>query len=99
MEITNFMEANKSEIRNIISDLSDDFSSHDFIEKFSKKYESEYIDMLVSYKGRDAFKSVHVQIARFLSYNMGDLGIAKSKKGPSEHVFGEIDMIQWWEKK
>ena len=71
---------------------------HDFIEKFSKKYESEYIDMLGFYKGKEAFKTVHAQIAKQLSTDMKTYGITKSTKGPSEHVFGDIDMIQWWEK-
>lgn len=92
------MKANISEIKNIISDLPAEFSSHDFIEKFSKKYESDYIDMLVDYKGREAFKTVHSQIAKFLSLNMKYLGINKRNKDSSEHVFGELDVIQWWEK-
>jgi len=36
MNIRSFMKVNLSEIKNIISDLPDEFSSHDFIEKFSK---------------------------------------------------------------
>ena len=98
MNISSFMKVHESEIKNIISDLPNDFSSHDFIEKFSKKYESEYIDMLVLYKGREAFKTVHAQIAKQLSSNMKTYGIAKSKKKSSEHVFGDTDMIQWWGK-
>lgn len=98
MSISSFMKGHVSEIKNIISDLPNDFSSHDFIEKFSKKYESEYIDMLVLYKGREAFKTVHAQIAKQLSSDMKTYGIAKSKKGSSEHVFGDTDMVQWWEK-
>lgn len=98
MSISCFMKAHKSEIKSIISDLPNDFSSHDFIEKFSKKYESEYIDMLVLYKGREAFKTVHAQIAKQLSSDMKTYGIAKGKKDSSEHVFGDKDVIQWWEK-
>ena len=98
MNIRNFMKVNLSEIKNIISDLPDEFSSHDFIEKFSKRYESEYINMLVDYKGREAFKTVHSQIAKFLSLNMEYLGVKKRDKNSSEHVFGELDVIQWWEK-
>jgi uncharacterized membrane protein YqiK len=98
MSINDFMEAHVSEIRNIITDLQEKFSSHDFIEKFAKKYESEYINMLVLYKNQDAFKTVHAQIARFLSLNMSILGIKKNNKDFSENVFGDRDIVQWWEK-
>lgn len=54
MKVSSFMKSHESEINIIISNLPNNFSSHDFIEKFSKKYESEYLDMLVSYKGREA---------------------------------------------
>jgi len=98
MNVSDFMKANLSEIKNIILNLPAEFSSHDFIEKFSKKYESDYIDMLVDYKGREAFKTVHSQVAKFLSLNMKYLGINKRDKDSSEHVFGELDVIQWWKK-
>lgn len=98
MNINDFMNGNKSGIVDIIAGLSNNFSSHDFIEKFSKKYESDYIEMLVDYKDRNAFQSVHAQIARFLSSNMETYGIAKVKKKSSEHIFGDLDVIQWWEK-
>lgn len=54
MKVSSFMKSHESEINIIISNVPNNFSSHDFIEKFSKKYESEYLDMLVSYKGREA---------------------------------------------
>lgn len=98
MNINDFMRTIMSEIKNIISGLPERFSSHDFIEKFSQKYESEYIDMLAEYKGRNAFKTVHSQIAKFLSLNMDKLGIEKDDRNPSEHVFGDKDIIQWWKK-
>ena len=92
------MKEKLSEIKNIISDMPDKFSSHDFIKKFSKKYEENYIDMLYVYKKRKPFQTVHAQIAKFLSSNVKELGINKSGKCLSEHVFGEKDLIQGWKK-
>lgn len=96
MNIDNFMKMKMSEIKNIISDLPERFSSHDFIEKFSKKYKSEYIGMLVEYKGQNAFQTVHSQIAKFLSLNKKTFEIEKDERNSSENVFGDRDVIQWW---
>lgn len=77
----------------------DEFSSHDFIEKFAKQYEVDYIEMLVKYQRTGkAFHTVHRLIARHLSLNMLTLHIDKTKKKASENVFGVVDKIQWWKK-
>lgn len=102
VDIVNFMDAKFSEINDIISSLPDQFSSHDFIEKFSRRNEDKYIEWLLEYKGTNhAFQSVNGQIARYLSVkvNDGTFALRKLPKGLSEHIFGEIDYIQWWEKK
>lgn len=98
MSIDNLMKMKMSGIKIIISDLPEKFSSHDFIEKFSKKYESEYIGMLAEYKDKNAFKIVHSQVAKFLSLNKKTFGIEKDERNSSENVFGDIDIIQWWKK-
>lgn len=101
MSIIPFLKAHHPEIIEIINDLNPvQFSSHDFIEKFARRFEEEYIEMLYHYRSSgSAFKTVHSTIAKYLSQNMTGFGIEKTKKDGSEHVFGEIDVIQWWHRK
>lgn len=98
MEVISFLKNHNSEIIEIINNLDPDkFSSHDFIEKFARMFEQEYIEMLYEYRTTgNAFKTVHSTIAKYLSQNMASLNIAKTNKAGSEHVFGDIDVIQWW---
>ncbi|WP_294175960.1 hypothetical protein [Coprobacter sp.] len=99
MNINDFMETKIPEIKNIISNLRDEFSSHQFIQKFSKQFEPEYIDMLMEYRGFGAFRAVHSQIATYLSKNMDKLDIEKIEpKKESINIFGDTDIIQWWKK-
>ncbi|OXB07788.1 hypothetical protein [Flavobacterium pectinovorum] len=99
IEINDFLENNLSAIKNIIAEfeIEIEFSSHDFIEKFTDKYESDYIKMLVKYQeSGHSFKTVHNQIALFLSAKKESLGIYKTQRKGSENVKGKIDIIQWW---
>jgi len=99
IEINDFLERHKLEIKSLIEefDLNIEFSSHDFIEKFIVKFESDYIEMLVKYqKSGQAFRKVHGMMARFLSLNMSNLRIVKTLRKGSENVRGKIDNIQWW---
>jgi hypothetical protein len=103
ININSFLKKNEKELIVIINSLKEEkkesFSSHDFIEKFSKKFESDYIEMLVNYRDKgttNVFQTVHGIIARFLSENMVKFQITKAKRGPSENVFGSNDNIHWW---
>jgi hypothetical protein len=98
MDVITFLKGHHPEITEIINGLSPiEFSSHDFIEKFARMFEREYIEMLYDYRTTgNAFKTVHSAIAKYLSQNMASFNIVKNPKGPSEHVFGNIDVIQWW---
>ena len=98
MAINKFLEKNKSKIIKIISTLDTTFTSHEFLKKFAKEFESDYIAFLGSYSEDAAFRNVHSQIARFLSDNSKALSIIKTHKVPSENVFGKKDEIQGWEK-
>ena len=98
-DINGFLEMNKDAIKDIIEkfDVKREFSSHDFIEEFSAKFESDYIEMLVGYQNTGiAFQTVHKIIAKFLSINSTNLNINKTKRKGSENVHGKIDNIQWW---
>jgi len=101
MEVITFLKSHNQEIADIIRDFDkDEFSSHDFIEKFARKFEKKYIKMLYKYrKSGNAFKTVHSLIAKYLSKNMSRFNISKTIKSGSEHVFGDIDVIQWWIRK
>ena len=98
MSIAKFLvsKANMVIIQKIIANLNNKFNSHEFIEKFSKEFESDYIDFLTLYKSKNAFLSVHKQIAKFLSINSATLRIRKTRKVSSRNIFGEMDNIQEW---
>jgi hypothetical protein len=96
--IAEFLAQNKTQLSIIISELSHEFNSHEFIRKFSKHFESEYVEFLYDYKGKDPFRKVHSQIAKFLSENKSDLKICKTGKVPSQNIFGETDEIEGWKK-
>ena len=99
MSIKDFMQQNISHLRNdIISELESKFNSHDFIKKFAKRFESDYVNFLNNYRGSDAFRTVNSQIAKFLADNELSLNIHKTQKVKSENVFGQIDEIQGWRK-
>lgn len=98
MPVIPFLKSHHPEIIEIINNLNPiQFSSHDFIEKFARRFEEEYIEMLSQYRHTgSAFQTVHSTIAKYLSQNMVILGIEKLPRAGSEHVFGDIDVIQWW---
>jgi hypothetical protein len=57
------------------------FTSHEFIGRYIKEYESDYIDMLVEYKNNktpEIFKELNSQIAKFLSNNQHKLSILEN---------------------
>ena len=98
MDINKFLTNNLNSIKHIISGMNQVFNSHDFLQKFSKKFESDYIEMLYYYRSSNAFRTVHSLIAKFLSENANFLCISKTKKVKSKNIFGEFDEIQEWKK-
>ena len=94
-----FLEGNLPSVREIIAEfeIEEEFSSHDFIEKFIGKFESEYIEMLVRYQNSNqAFQTVNSQIGLYLSTKKEILGIYKTERKESENVRGRFHDIQWW---
>ncbi len=97
IDINSYLKEHQTEINNVIREFNAEFSSHDFIEKYSQKHEEDYIEMLVKYKNSgQAFQTVHKMIALHLSKNMEVFNIEKTKKKGSENVHGNIGIIQWW---
>jgi hypothetical protein len=99
-QLTLFLKQNIRRVKSeIIPELGSDFTTLDFVRKFAKKFEGEYIRFLYSYKENNAFKEVHSQIADFLDDNELILNIKKSRKVRREDEYGEMEEIQMWEKK
>ncbi len=100
MSIHQFLGQNTELLRNeIISELESDFTTLDFIKKFARKFEGEYINHLYRNRGNDAFNKVHSQIAKYLAENEPLLDIRRKRKVKNTDVFGVMDEIQVWEKK
>jgi len=96
MTITEFMTSKIANIQIIIKNLDSPFKTHDFIEKFKKEFELNYVNFLGQYKDKNAHFAVHTQIGKFLSNNSTTLRIQKTNKVSSKNVFGKINLIQQW---
>jgi hypothetical protein len=97
MTIKNFMKLNLEEIKKIISeDLPNDkFDSYEFIRRFAKKFEIEYVNFL-SNSINNHHRTVHSQIARNLAENQEYLKFQKNGKIKSETVFGyDVPNEEW----
>lgn len=85
----------------IIKNLDDVFNSHDFIRKFSKRFEKEYVGYLTAYsakKNKGIFRTVHGIIAKHLSKNSSLYKIKKNGKVISQNIFGDKEQIQNWKR-
>ncbi len=79
------------------------FSSHKFIDKYIEKFESEYIDLLVEEKEKqasknptDIFRKVHSQIAIYLRNNQEDLGISHIRDVKDMNIhYKETPCAEW----
>ena len=86
-----------------LDELPVKFMSHDFIQKFTQRYQHEYIDFLrhqsLNNPGNpNPFKEIHAQMARFLSHEQSNLNIAQQGKGKSINIFGAYTPNEKWEK-
>ena len=99
IQTNEFLESNLSSISDIIKEfkINEEFSSHDFIQKFIGKFENEYIEMLVNQQktGR-AFQNVNGALAKFLSIKSVVLEIKKTELKESENVRGNVNNVSWW---
>lgn len=83
----------------LAKEMKEEFSSHEFIEKYAYRYEEEYVERLYQHKKDHAFQTVHRQIGRFLSENQEKLGIEKTQRKENLNVFGNETEVQYWKKK
>ncbi len=102
MSILDFLSSHMEDLQQIITELDDEFGSHDFLERFARRFETEYITFLSEHRKpvgqRGSFKEVHGQIARFLSKNQTALNIEKIDRQETKNVFGNATDNQMWRK-
>lgn len=89
---------NIEKVKAVISELGNEFSSHDFIEKYAWHHEEEYVEMLYPHKAKEPFRTVHAAMARFLAEHTEELGIRKTERKESMNIFGHETEVQWWKK-
>jgi len=95
MSVNEFMSINLVSIQKTISQMERPFDSHAFIQKFSKEFQIQYIQLLAIYNDKP-FLKVHEQIGLFLSKNQEKLGIKKNGKVLSQNIFGEESENEQW---
>ncbi len=102
MSIEQFLTQHINDVQQIIRDLETEFSSHHFIQRFARRFESDYIGFLHEYRKpageRGAFQEVHKQIGRFLSKNASLLRIEKTDRVDTQNIFGIETDNQGWQK-
>jgi hypothetical protein len=96
---TDFLINIQPQIRQIIESIEgQEFSSNDIIEGIASEFEELYIEMLLHYKGKDAFRKVHSIIAKHISNNISYYALTKMTKIKGTNVFGRESLIQQWKK-
>ncbi|MDY0143524.1 MAG: hypothetical protein RBR97_16690 [Bacteroidales bacterium] len=95
MSVNQFMSANLVAIQRIIGQLQRPFDSHAFIQKLSREFQVEYVQLLSAYTD-EPFIKVHGQIGKFLSENQTTLGIRQNNKVLSKNIFGEQSENEEW---
>lgn len=90
-----------SQAQKVIKELNPTFDTHDFIEKFSRNYEREYVEIIYKYYKKSAriFMSAHAAIGKFLSDETQNLKIEKqSERVSSRNIKGYKSPNQRWRK-
>jgi hypothetical protein len=96
MSVNQFMTGNLPAIRGIISQMNRPFDSHDFIRRFAKMFEVDYVQLLTQYQ-KKPFQKVHQQIGLFLADNQAALGIQQNGKISSPNIFGDNTQNEQWQ--
>lgn len=98
MNIT--IEQAKSVIKSLNQKNQKWFSSHEFIGRYIKMYEYNYIEMLEEYKNKqtyEIFKTLHYQIINFLRANQNKLGISLNGEVTDLNVHHSEMSCKKWE--
>lgn len=81
----------------VIKQMPDKFSSHEFILAFAQKHQALYIDLLYSYREKDPFEIAHGRLAKHLN-DFGDL-IVSDGEVLSTDIFGRSNKCAAWRKR
>ena len=98
MTVFKIMNENIDAVRAVIDEMDDKFDSHDFIKKFSKEIELDYVYLLATAGTMTPFQTVHSQIGMFLSNNQNNLNIRYVEDVNSENIFGNVTECASWKK-
>ena len=99
MSVQEFMKKNMDVIKNdIIKAIPyDTFDSHEFIRKFAKRFELDYVAFL-NIPTEEPFRKIHAEIGRFLSVNKDSLNLKDDGVTESLNVFGIVSPNERWVK-
>ncbi|MBN8581130.1 MAG: hypothetical protein J0L96_10705 [Anaerolineae bacterium] len=99
IDVEKLFKALEDHYEEIIGQMKDSFTSHEFIEKLSQAHQDIYVQVLNKYaeKGQP-FQSVHSVIARRLKNNWAHLVEHIDTKAKSENVFGNYNSAAVWRK-
>jgi len=81
----------------VIKQLPDKFTSHEFILAFAQKHQALYIDLLNSYREKDPFEIAHGRLAKHLN-DFSDL-IVYDGEVLSADIFRRSNKCASWRKK
>ena len=98
MKVFEIMNANLGAVRAVIKEMKDECDSHDFIKKFSREIELDYVYLLATAGTATPFQTVHSQIGRFLRNNEDNLNIRYVEDVNSENIFGNVTECALWKK-
>ena len=83
----------------MLESMPQEFDSHQFIERFIRENEREYVEMLYAQKDSQAiFRDVHAMLVRYLAENADVLAIMKTGRAQSENIKGYESENQNWRK-
>ena len=91
------------QFRNVVRELDTNFDSHQFIEKYTKMYERDYLvgllkEFITSKTGHGVLRAYHSMIGRNLSRNKKKLGIQETTRHASENIKGYDSLNMQWRK-
>lgn len=83
-------------VKHVLESMPPEFDSHQFIERFIRENEREYVEMLHSRKDSQAiFRDVHASIGRSLARTRA---VEKAGRAQSENIKGYESENQNWRK-
>lgn len=84
----------QTKFKEVIAELGNQFTSHDFIKKFLAMHENDYRQWF----NNTTLVSVHIKIGRLLTDNQENLSIEKDGRVCSETFHGTMSEVQRWKK-